>query len=511
MGTRRAIRAGILLLLLGLLLPPALAFVNTTGPLSLAANDGSAISVTFSNPSTTPAGGGGGGGGGGLPGDGSFPALSSTMSHYFDKLLENQSYTVNVPSSSSAILLRRLTFSVTHEEDGVTVQVTHLDNLSGLSTPSPDAPYAVLGYERVDHPGLGLSEIAPSVDVEFGVPLDALQQAGIAVRDVRLLRYSGTRWVELPTAVVSQESDGSALFRANSPGLSLFAVAGTQQAALSASSPSESGSSAVTGAATASEPPATGARSAGPAHPAPSYVPNPGSRIPLASLAIVLFLGAVIGTYYYLSRVPAKLGGTADPSRPVGTAAFSDDEFDRVLGEAIEPAAGPAGRQSAPAADPVAQLKDYVDTELRQGLSRDAIASQLRSVGWPENVIASVLDEFRRPYLERHNVGSPHEDYGRVLAFLEKKLSLGYDAGVLEENLVRTGWDAALIGTLLKEALNEGAAATTVYSVEALAALRSFAEKELRGGFSKQQVRAALLKAGWQAKVVDDELAKRPG
>lgn len=159
----------------------------------------------------------------------------------------------------------------------------------------------------------------------------------------------------------------------------------------------------------------------------------------------------------------------------------------------------------------MAQLKDYVDTELRQGLSRDAIASQLRSVGWPENVIASVLDEFRRPYLERHNVGSPHEDYGRVLAFLEKKLSLGYDAGVLEENLVRTGWDAALIGTLLKEALNEGAAATTVYSVEALAALRSFAEKELRGGFSKQQVRAALLKAGWQAKVVDDELAKRPG
>jgi hypothetical protein len=42
----------------------------------------------------------------------------------------------------------------------------------------------------------------------------------------------------------------------------------------------------------------------------------------------------------------------------------------------------------------------------------------------------------------------------------------------------------------------------------ALGQLRAFIARELQRGHTRAQVRAVLLKAGWQAKVVDEELAR---
>jgi hypothetical protein len=98
-------------------------------------------------------------------------------------------------------------------------------------------------------------------------------------------------------------------------------------------------------------------------------------------------------------------------------------------------------------------LRSYVAKELRQGFDREHIATRLRGIGWSESTIVAVLDELapRRP------VGGRSAAVADVDAALEK--------------------------------------------------LRAFIARELARGHTKAQIRAVLLKAGWQAKIVDRELS----
>jgi SOS response regulatory protein OraA/RecX len=103
----------------------------------------------------------------------------------------------------------------------------------------------------------------------------------------------------------------------------------------------------------------------------------------------------------------------------------------------------------------------------------------------------------------------PHDDYEKLNTFLKEKLSLGYGVDAIKGSLVKVGWDEALVSSLLRDQQQERADATAAYSAEAIASIRAFIAEELQHGHSKEQIRAALLKTGWQAKIVDEELARR--
>jgi cytochrome c-type biogenesis protein CcmH/NrfF len=67
---------------------------------------------------------------------------------------------------------------------------------------------------------------------------------------------------------------------------------------------------------------------------------------------------------------------------------------------------------------------------------------------------------------------------------------------------------AALTEAYSQAAVGQPATITDSTAV-ALEKLRAFITRELARGHTKEQIRAVLLKAGWQAKVVDEELARQ--
>jgi PGF-pre-PGF domain-containing protein len=67
--------------------------------------------------------------------------------------------------------------------------------------------------------------------IEFAVPLSWLENNGLDPSQVMLLRWHDGEWQELPTGIVKEE-DGKVYFRAESPGLSLFAIIAAETVAL---------------------------------------------------------------------------------------------------------------------------------------------------------------------------------------------------------------------------------------------------------------------------------------
>ncbi|RME32198.1 hypothetical protein D6789_00350 [Candidatus Woesearchaeota archaeon] len=153
-----------------------------------------------------------------------------------------------------------------------------------------------------------------------------------------------------------------------------------------------------------------------------------------------------------------------------------------------------------PTTDPVGKLWDYVDNELRQGYTRDAIIAQLRKQGWPEQIITTVTDTFRDAVLEREGM-QPHDDIERLKEWIQEKRRYGYPLGVIRTNLVRAGWQAKIVDEAIK------GLATQRLGVP-VAQLHEFVGKRLEEGLRKPEIRDLLLKRGWKASTIDAELAQ---
>jgi MYXO-CTERM domain-containing protein len=93
-------------------------------------------------------------------------------------------------------------------------------------TPALDGsvPVSVLGYASVDH-GVQETQVG-EVSFTFEVPTARLEALGVDPADVALYRYTEEGWTRLSTSVVA-ETDTHSVFRARSPGLSVFAVGAT--------------------------------------------------------------------------------------------------------------------------------------------------------------------------------------------------------------------------------------------------------------------------------------------
>ncbi|WP_423747384.1 Ig-like domain-containing protein (plasmid) [Haladaptatus sp. SPP-AMP-3] len=107
---------------------------------------------------------------------------------------------------------RSMTFNVTAEDEPSENTTDFHASVGGEA----------FGYLRIDHsvPDEDIS----GVTLEFFVSRDRFTELGVAPDDVALYRYHDGAWTELPTRLVRNE-DGGYVFRADSPGLSTFAIA----------------------------------------------------------------------------------------------------------------------------------------------------------------------------------------------------------------------------------------------------------------------------------------------
>lgn len=492
----------LLLTILGILLlaTQVAAVVNTTGSITLENTNGqltagvqpsNSISVTFTAPSI----GSGGAGGGGTLSNTTNVCLDEMpeSSHSYDQMEAGRRYTIKPLTEEFAI--REFSFELAKNvTNDVTFTLSHILHIQCETVPEVTGR-EVLAYEGIDYVGIPSNTILPGVKITFRVSDKELENA--APGDLQLLRYEAGNWNPLPLEKVKGDP-GYHTFIATSPGLSRFALTlpakevpaeenqmtGDVVGKPTTESTSQQTTQQTTQPTEKSEPEERGESSA----------PTKGGTGFLWSLLIVVVIGGALGIYYYqdYQKKVAEVNANAQQQTP--------QKETSLIGR-VE-----IGEEALK--DPVEKLRDYVDREMRQGFKRQEIAAELRKSGWPENIITSVLDNFSKAYMVRRGMHGSHDDYTKVLSFLKEKLDLGYDIAVVKRIMVKNGWDASLIDSLLKELHVEQAAKTAVYAEDALAKLRSFIATEQAKGYSKEQIKAALLKSGWQEGVVDEELQK---
>jgi len=484
------------LFLLGLCLVPlvlAAPIIETGGTITLTSNENTTISVTFMTPNGNDGGGGGGGGGAGDTGDNPCFETPPSTSHIYDLLEQGKEYTL--AATSNEFLIKKVTFTVQQDfADGATFTLTHVLHIACETVPTLGTDLIALGYERVDHVGISTEDLS-EVTIEFQIDKDAI---GDATPDqVKLFRYHLSNWESVPTRLVSQGTK-TLSYLADSPGLSMFAIVVPAPSSASgdeetSQQPTTSGDS-VTGDVTTGpgDEESTPSSSEQDSTTGERTTPRIVQTIPWFGLIIVLIVGGVLGGYYVVNnrRRVTKVNEAAADS--------PTEEHEPIIGIAEIP---------DEALDPVEQLRRYVDKELRQGYRRDAIAAQLRGSGWPENIITTVLDEFGREYLAERGM-HPHDDYEKAQAFIREKLELGYDLTAIRKSLVKVGWDATLLDSLMNDLQSERASETALYSEEALDKLRAFIKAELDSGHTRERVKASLLAAGWQERAVNEELQR---
>ena len=148
--------------------------------------------------------------------------------------------------------------------------------------PAPGTP-----YQYVDLVPARFTEIT-GANITFTVPAAWLEEHGFTPEDIVLYHYNGTAWEALPTWVVDAAGT-TVTFRAATPGFSLFAITGIEQAG-EVTTPT----AAQTTVQAVAEPTATQTAAAPPGGPAPGF--------PLGTVALVAGVVLVLAAGGYLVR-----------------------------------------------------------------------------------------------------------------------------------------------------------------------------------------------------------------
>ncbi|RNJ27110.1 PGF-pre-PGF domain-containing protein [Halosegnis longus] len=128
---------------------------------------------------------------------------------------------VNADAEESDPTLDSLSVTTTRETD-LTVQVSSNDEPETAPTLESETGGETFGYLSVEHPENPDSEIG-GASFEFSVPKSELAASELDPDDVTLYRFTGGTWTDVPTSEAGQSPDAF-LFRADSPGLSEFAI-----------------------------------------------------------------------------------------------------------------------------------------------------------------------------------------------------------------------------------------------------------------------------------------------
>lgn len=125
--------------------------------------------------------------------------------------------------TDSSIGVSRVSVSVVSPANNVQITLAKYSAAPGVTS----APNTVYRYIKLDHANLNDSQIS-GASIDFSIENSWLAANNVDKSSVKLYRYSNGSWQALPTSVVT--STGSVtVFKATSPGLSIFAVSGTQR------------------------------------------------------------------------------------------------------------------------------------------------------------------------------------------------------------------------------------------------------------------------------------------
>jgi len=167
---------------------------------------------TPSGGTTPPSGGGGGGGGGGaatLPG----------TSRYWDNLPIGEA---KMQVSSDDYGIKEITFNAKESGKKVKFQLEKLTkDPANITSPGE----LIFKYLKLTVYNYSDDQVQGNVKLKFIVTKSWLEKNGLTPNDVVLKRYINGEWVELPTKVTMM-SDTIAVFIAESPGFSYYAIVG---------------------------------------------------------------------------------------------------------------------------------------------------------------------------------------------------------------------------------------------------------------------------------------------
>ncbi len=473
----------------------SITLTNDHGRITADASPSNTITVNFRNPGVIGDGGDGGGGDGGGGADEvtdlcAQPVPSTT--HQFDRLEPGKEYVVR--THTAQFLLRELRFQVLENRSDVLFRISHVVNLECETLPPVPSELVALGYDRLDHLGLGRNE-ATAITLLFEIPPALLARLNGSAEQVRFWRFDGQNWQPL-----SATRNGTR-YLASSPGLSYFAATiPSPERPAGAQGPSrEEQFETITGQVTSGQ---AGREAAGTATATDGGGPDgdgleggnapakPWKRIPIYSLLVLILIGGMIVVYYALQEKEAgKDPVHHDPAKPVlGFVTIDDEAFE----------------------DPVERLRAYIDAELRHGHSRDAIERKLLKSGWPSGVIGHVLDSFTPVYLAQCGMHPPHDDEERLARFVTEKVGHGYSAETIRTSLLNAGWEPIVVDAALPKevTLREAASSSSTprYTAESLARLRFFIAAERRKGLSDDAIAERLRGAGWRDDALDEAL-----
>ncbi|KAB7519473.1 PGF-pre-PGF domain-containing protein [Halosegnis rubeus] len=128
---------------------------------------------------------------------------------------------VNADAEASDPTLDSLSVTTTEETD-LTVEVSTNDEPEAAPELESEIDGETFGYLDVAHPDTVDADIG-GASFEFSVPKATLDDAGLDPADVTLYRFNAGTWNEVPISEVGESPDAF-LFRADSPGLSEFAI-----------------------------------------------------------------------------------------------------------------------------------------------------------------------------------------------------------------------------------------------------------------------------------------------
>jgi len=176
------------------------------------------ITVTISSGSgdggTTSGGGGGGSGSGSGTSD---PDAGTSQSRLWDKITAGSTATFNI--TKSGIPFTYVSFKVTEEANDVELTVTKLS-----SRPSSVPAYSGTVHSYVSITKSGLKDTAVSYAViEFKIERKWFTANNGLAKNIVLVRYDRNEWNELPLNITDMDAN-TYFFRAESPGLSTFAI-----------------------------------------------------------------------------------------------------------------------------------------------------------------------------------------------------------------------------------------------------------------------------------------------
>ena len=187
-------------------------FIPTIGPFGNYGNI--SVTPTVSSSSSSSSGGGGGGGGGG---GAAAPPVGTSISRSWD-VLPTGPATVKITKDDFSF--KTIDFNVLNSNAAVQLTVTKLDTKPVMQR---EVQGTVYQYIRVDETNLKEADIS-DVKIAFKIEKKWMDQYNGSIKDVVLQRYLSNIWTNLDTTFTRTDATYN-YFEADSPGLSLFAVA----------------------------------------------------------------------------------------------------------------------------------------------------------------------------------------------------------------------------------------------------------------------------------------------